>query len=120
LRAHGALWDHYGLYVGRGRVVHNIPVRGVEVVTLGKFARGRPLRVVAASTPGTRMQRVRRALRGVGRAYDAVKHNCEHFISEVLWGPLASSSPQLRMVGVALGLALAGVLETRMRKKRPR
>jgi hypothetical protein len=78
---------HHGIYVGEGKVVHyaglcrGIHAGPVEEVTLSRFARGRPVRIVSDSVPNFDPQEtVRRARSRLGEdRYRLLTNNCEHF-----------------------------------------
>ncbi|RDK02799.1 lecithin retinol acyltransferase family protein [Paraburkholderia lacunae] len=87
-------YEHHGIYVGNGRVVHysgfaNAAHRGpVEEVELARFAAGHPLSV--RTTPCARYQgdeAVRRARSRLGEnRYRLLTNNCEHFCAWCLLG----------------------------------
>ncbi|EIF35029.1 NC domain protein [Burkholderia sp. Ch1-1] len=87
-------YEHHGIYVGNGRVVHyagfaSSAHRGpVEEVELEQFAAGHPLSI--RSTPSARYvgdEAVRRARSRLGENhYRLLTNNCEHFCSWCLLG----------------------------------
>ncbi|HYS68302.1 MAG TPA: lecithin retinol acyltransferase family protein [Paraburkholderia sp.] len=87
-------YEHHGIYVGNGRVVHyagfaSSTQRGpVEEVELERFAAGHPLTVRAA--PSARYvgdEAVRRARSRLGENhYRLLTNNCEHFCAWCLLG----------------------------------
>jgi hypothetical protein len=87
-------YEHHGIYVGNGRVVHyagfaRSAQRGpVEEVELARFAAGQPLSV--RSTPRARYvgdEAVRRARSRLGENhYRLLTNNCEHFCAWCLHG----------------------------------
>lgn len=78
--------------------------RGVREEPLSSFARGRPFRIHKKMSDLPEHEVTARARRMIGRRYDAVRFNCEHFV-RVAHGR-KPSSPQLH---TALALA-AGAL----------
>ncbi|QQC66408.1 lecithin retinol acyltransferase family protein [Paraburkholderia ginsengisoli] len=87
-------YEHHGIYVGNGRVVHyagfaSSAQRGpVEEVELARFAAGQPLSI--RSTPSARYagdEAVRRARSRLGEnRYRLLTNNCEHFCAWCLLG----------------------------------
>ena len=87
-------YEHHGIYVGNGRVVHYAGFAGsvhrgpVEEVGLDRFAAGHRLSVRA--TPHARYigdEAVRRARSRLGENhYRLLTNNCEHFCAWVLLG----------------------------------
>jgi hypothetical protein len=87
-------YEHHGIYVGNGRVVHYAGFAGsahrgpVEEVDLARFAAGRPLSI--RSTPSARYvgdEAVRRARSRLGEnRYRLLTNNCEHFCAWCLLG----------------------------------
>jgi hypothetical protein len=87
-------YEHHGIYVGNGRVVHYAGFAGsvhrgpVEEVDLDRFAAGHPLSIRA--TPRARYvgdEAVRRARSRLGENhYRLLTNNCEHFCAWVLLG----------------------------------
>ncbi|HZZ13662.1 MAG TPA: lecithin retinol acyltransferase family protein [Paraburkholderia sp.] len=87
-------YEHHGIYVGNGRVVHyagfaTSSQRGpVEEVELERFAAGHPLTIRA--TPCARYigeEAVRRARSRLGEnQYRLLTNNCEHFCAWCLLG----------------------------------
>jgi hypothetical protein len=88
-------YEHHGIYVGNGRVVHYAGFAGttrrggpVEEVELSRFAAGHPLSIRAA--PSARYagdEAVRRARSRLGEnRYRLLTNNCEHFCAWCLLG----------------------------------
>ncbi|CAB3733292.1 lecithin retinol acyltransferase family protein [Paraburkholderia rhynchosiae] len=87
-------YEHHGIYVGNGRVVHYAGFAGsahrgpVEEVELDRFAAGHPLSIRA--TPCARYigeEAVCRARSRLGEnRYRLLTNNCEHFCAWVLLG----------------------------------
>jgi hypothetical protein len=90
---------HPGIFVGdRGRgffeVVHNTPRKGgVVCESLETFAEGKTISVISHTPADLASAYVERGLSLVGRRYDLLSFNCEHFVSWVRSGSL--ESPQL-------------------------
>jgi hypothetical protein len=87
-------YEHHGIYVGNGRVVHYAGFAGsahrgpVEEVELTRFAAGHALSI--RSTPSARYagdEAVRRARSRLGEnRYRLLTNNCEHFCAWCLLG----------------------------------
>ena len=118
------VWDergffHYGIVVQSHPlntviVAHNSKDRGVELARLEAFSGGGcvVLESRVAGGPETRREVVARALTYVGKGYDLLNFNCEHYASLVQSG--RPSSPQLAAIGfAALAVAAIVVLSTR-------
>lgn len=93
---------HHGIYLGAHQVVHysglcaGFHAGPVEVLTLQRFASGKPIRVKSTQQVGfEREEVVRRALSRVGEnQYRLLTNNCEHFCNWCLYGE--SRSDQVR------------------------
>ncbi|MBI3137735.1 MAG: lecithin retinol acyltransferase family protein [Sphingobacteriales bacterium] len=107
-------WDiiqHHALYIGYDHqgihwIIHNNVQTGVSLITVDDFfTQVHKVNKIMRFT-GTNTERkalVQRALIRIGKPYDLINYNCEHFISEVKTG--SASSPQVKS-----GLAFAGIL----------
>lgn len=108
------LYFHHGLYVGHGRVIHNIGraygLRGgvVEEASLEGFARGRGIWVRDTTLAGFTVEEViKRARARLGeQAYHFVRNNCEHFCEWCLRGQHRSN--QIEAWRTRPGRALRG------------
>lgn len=100
--------DHYGLYVGYGKVIDNHPERGVCLISVESFLSGRKLVRIARfeGNPNERNQVVQRANSMLGLNYHLTDFNCEHFVNEV-WG--AGRSSQQLATAVVLILFSAAI-----------
>jgi hypothetical protein len=98
-------YDHHGVYVGRGQVVHYSGLSGfwqcgpVEEVSLSRFVGGHPVRIVphpeSASSPE---EIVRRARSRLGEDdYRLLTNNCEHFCNWCLSGISRSAQVERRL-----------------------
>jgi|ERR1022692_911295 hypothetical protein len=87
-------YNHHGVYVGRGRVVHYSGISGfwqcgpVEEVSLARFVNGHPVRIVDHFEPHYSPEEiVRRARSRLGENdYRLLTNNCEHFCNWSLTG----------------------------------
>jgi Lecithin retinol acyltransferase len=110
---------HHGIYVGDDKVVHygalvyDIIRKPIEEVSLGQFAEGRPLFVVAHADDTLAADRViTRARSRLGEArYRLLTNNCEHFVEWCLHNQhrsyqveLALAFPRLMAESIQAGL----------------
>lgn len=108
IQASRGIYNHVGIYVGPtwdGRdVIHNAKGGCVELISLSEFANGAPVyrRIAAPDDYFQQQAIVERAMSLIGKKYDLIKFNCEHFATLAQTGRAAS--PQLA------GLALLGIL----------
>lgn len=111
------LYNHHGLYVGNGRVIHYAGLarglqRGpVEIVSLERFARGHGIRVRYGAPRFDRSEVVERACSRLGeRCYRILTNNCEHFCEWALRGE--SRSPQVERLRARPRAALSAARQT--------
>ena len=98
-------YDHHGVYVGRGRVVHYSGLSEfwqcgpVEEVSLSRFVNGHPVRVVDHDeSPYSPDEIVRRARSRLGENdYRLLTNNCEHFCNWCLSGVSRSAQVEKRL-----------------------
>lgn len=114
IRVHGELgFHHHGIYVGpRGPsgedVVRNAKGGYVASVHFDDFADGREVEVAQRRAGSWEEQEaiVRRAFSLIGRQYDLINFNCEHFANYATAGVLRSETVTalftLGLVGAAL------------------
>jgi Lecithin retinol acyltransferase len=108
-------YQHHGVYVGQGRVVHYSGLSGfwqcgpVEEVPLSRFANGRPVRVVNHLEPHhSPEETVRRARSRLGESdYRLLTNNCEHYCNWCLSGDSRSDQVEGRL---QLPLRILGAL----------
>jgi hypothetical protein len=121
------LYDHHGIYVGDGRVVHYAGLADgwesgpVEEVSLEQFANGDP---VVASTHFSRFsgaEIVARARSRLGEnLYDLFRNNCEHFSQWCVTGRRRSwqvwkwASLPSRVLGACIDLLYLVTLSARL------
>ncbi|SOE95148.1 Lecithin retinol acyltransferase [Burkholderia sp. D7] len=121
-------YEHHGIYVGNGRVVHYAGFgrsmhRGpIEETTLERFAAGREVRVrVHPTAMFTGQDAVRRVRSRLGEDhYRLLSNNCEHLCAWALFGENRSSQVEacLSHPGLACRVAIAmlkGWIEARGR-----
>jgi hypothetical protein len=98
-------YNHHGVYVGHGRVVHYSGLSGfwqcgpVEEVSLFQFIDGHPARIVPhPESPFPPDEIVRRARSRLGEDdYRLFSNNCEHFCNWCLSGISRSAQVERRM-----------------------
>ncbi len=78
------VYEHHGIYVGSGQVIHFTVEDGEVVETgLGSFSDGSEIRIKRqASDPEEAVRRARNRIGETG--YNLVTNNCEHFINECI------------------------------------
>ncbi len=100
--------EHAGIYLGKGRVLHNSPDGNVQICAMEDYANGKPVKIVLSNLSEEKKSELfNKAERLVKKAkkYGVLDNNCEHLASSILHGK--SSSEQLQ--GAGLG-AIAGLL----------
>jgi hypothetical protein len=98
-------YNHHGVYVGRGRVVHYSGLSGfwqcgpVEDVSLSRFVNGHSLRIVDhLQSRYSPEEIVRRARSRLGENdYRLLTNNCEHFCNWCLSGVNRSAQVERRL-----------------------
>jgi hypothetical protein len=97
-------YNHHGVYVGHGCVVHYSGLSGfrqcgpVEEVSLSRFAAGHPVKLVDHDRSMYSAQEiVRRARSRIGENdYRLLTNNCEHFCNWCLYGVSRSAQVERR------------------------
>lgn len=115
LRVRRLLYDHHGIYVGNGAVVHYADPDGgktnpsVRCDTLERFAIGDQIEVVPHANSLPSWIVVQRALGLVGRKnYSMTAENCEHIAT---WSKSGVATSFQVAAGIAIGACvLMGVL----------
>ncbi|MEP3055827.1 lecithin retinol acyltransferase family protein [Ascidiaceihabitans sp.] len=78
---------HYGIYIGNNQVIHASPSCGkVCKISLEKFKIGKAIQVHTSPSRYSPPQIVMRAKSRLGRTYNLIDANCEHFKNEVVHG----------------------------------
>ena len=101
---------HHAIYLGRDFrgtewIVENFKGYGIRLVTAAvHFSRGNQVSRIErfSGTPQQRKAAVQWALQQVGRRYDLVHFNCEHFAEQVQTG--RPRSRQVERVGMGLAI----------------
>ncbi|MBR9873182.1 MAG: hypothetical protein GYB23_02825 [Vibrionaceae bacterium] len=104
------LVEHAGIYLGKGRVLHNSPDGNVEICTLEEYANGKPIKVVLSHLCEEKKNELfnqAEQLIKKARKYGVLDNNCEHLASTVLHGKPSSEQLQGAGVGAVAGLLLA-------------
>lgn len=115
IRAKGPLSTHHGIYVG---IYNGLPMvaenqigHGVRYVSLETFMSGNPLREIRRFS-GTQEQRqaiIPRINRLLGKSYDLLNFNCEHFAELIQNNRTHSRQVNNALMGVALLVALFSI-----------
>ncbi|MGL4985866.1 MAG: lecithin retinol acyltransferase family protein [Treponemataceae bacterium] len=115
-------YTHYGVYVGKGRVVHFAgdqnneldPQSGfIQQASIDDFLNNGKIQIEQRSTQGySRLQTVERALSKVGTAkgeYNLIFNNCEHFANWCKYGTKKSAQVDRAVIGVS-AIALVSMI----------
>ena len=106
---------HHGIYVGRGMVVHYAGLSRflhsgpVEEVTMTRFSKGRPVRIIECSESKYSPQEiVRRARSRLGENdYQVLRNNCEHFCNWCISGRSHSMQVESPLASTLRALVIA-------------
>ncbi|NOJ17260.1 lecithin retinol acyltransferase family protein [Vibrio jasicida] len=104
------LVEHAGIYLGKGRVLHNSPDGNVEICALEEYANGKPVKVVLSHFSEDKKNKLfsqAEQLIKKARKYGVLDNNCEHLASTVLHGKPSSEQLQAAGLGAVAGLLLA-------------
>jgi hypothetical protein len=106
--------QHFGIWDARRRCVIHNALPCVQVTTWELFANG-PVYIARRAKPGWAEFVVSRARAMIGREYNLLTNNCEHFVSLAAEG--VAQSPQLQR---AMGIALVGLIGWRAISNAPK
>jgi len=106
---------HHGIYVGAGMVVHYAGLSRflhsgpVEEVTIARFSRGRPVRIIESSESRySPPEIVRRARSRLGENdYQVLRNNCEHFCNWCISGRSYSTQVESTLASILRALVIA-------------
>lgn len=109
VRGKGILSKHHGIYVGYERGLHWVAENqagvGVRVITYEDFLNGNPLHRVEPFY-GNHQILLSNIQNLIGKPYDLLTYNCEHFVHEAYTGV-----PESKQINNILGgLAFAAIL----------
>ena len=111
------IFKHFGIFIGlwNGQyiVAENNPKSGVKYITLNQFLSGKPLQGIEyfKGTESERQQIIPYINSIIGRNYDLVNYNCEHFANEVQTGK--AHSKQVKIFGLVSGIAITYLLTSK-------
>ena len=102
--------QHYALYIGYGEhgtdwIIHNDFKIGVSLVTAVDFFSNCPQVNKINRFIGTNYERrklVERALKNIGKPYNMINYNCEHFLTEIKTEVAISRQVETALVGLGL------------------
>jgi len=103
------VFEHHGIYVGSGQVIHFTAEDGKVVETgLGSFSDGSEIRIKRqASDPEEAVRRARNRIGETG--YNLATNNCEHFVNECIDGRKTSNQTSRQIhVSAHAGALMAG------------
>ncbi|UAB69239.1 C40 family peptidase [Vibrio sp. SCSIO 43132] len=102
--------EHAGIYLGKGRVLHNSPDGNVQVCTIEAYADGKPIKVVLSHLSEEKKNQLfnqAEQLLKKAKKYGVLDNNCEHLVSSVLYGKPSSEQLQAAGLGAVAGLLFA-------------
>lgn len=102
--------QHHALYLGFDEnktdwIIHNTAGFGVSLITADEFFKICPHINEIRRFIGTNQERkllVQRALMKIGKPYDFISYNCEHFISDVKTGKPVSKQVEGALIVILL------------------
>lgn len=110
--------QHHALYIGfdhngTGLMIHNDINRGVSLISVDDFFA--VVLKVNKIIPfqGTNAERktlVRRSLTRIGRPYDLINYNCEHFITDIKSGKASSRQVENAFVGLLVAVFVGAII----------
>lgn len=104
------LVEHAGIYLDKGKVLHNSPSGNVEICVLEEYANGKPVKVVLSHLSEDKKNELfnqAEQLIKKARKYGVLDNNCEHLASTLLHGKPSSEQLQGADLGAVAGLLLA-------------
>jgi hypothetical protein len=104
------LVEHAGIYLGKGKVLHNSPSGNVEICALEEYANGKPVKVVLSHLSEDKKNELLNQAEQLikkARKYGVLDNNCEHLASTVLHDKPSSEQLQGASLGAVAGLLLA-------------
>ncbi|MBF4222625.1 C40 family peptidase [Vibrio anguillarum] len=104
------LVEHAGIYLGKGKVLHNSPSGNVEICALEEYANGKLVKVVLSHLSEDKKNKLfnqAEQLIKKARKYRVLDNNCEHLASTVLHDKPSSEQLQGASLGAVAGLLLA-------------
>ncbi|PTQ17928.1 lecithin retinol acyltransferase family protein [Vibrio splendidus] len=110
------LVEHAGIYLGKGRVLHNSPDGNVEICALEEYANRKPVKVILSHLSEEKKSVLfnqAELLIKKAKKYGVLDNNCEHLASSLLYGKPSSEQLQGAGVGVVAGLLLASCNQSR-------
>lgn len=98
---------HFGIYIGSGNIIDNSPSLGrVSIRSLRDFSPASKINVLKHQSKYTGFEIVERAMQRLGRPYNILTQNCEHFVTDVILGRPSSKQINTLIVTALLGLGI--------------
>lgn len=115
------LTKHHAIYLGHDLnnvewIAENHNVFGVRIIDANTYFQNVRRISRIDRFQGTLQQRqaiVQKALSLVGKPYNLITYNCEHFVNEVIHGKSESKQILNAFGGLALGLVFVGIFSSR-------
>jgi hypothetical protein len=113
--------QHHALYLGFDEngtdwIIHNTAGVGVSLITADEFFGTRPhineIRKFNGSNKARKLL-VQRALSMIGKPYNFINYNCQHFASEVVTGKPISKQVERAFVGALLLIFIGAVISSK-------
>ena len=110
IRAKG-LFDHMGVFLGNGMVLHNTPDKGVHISSVEVFANGKKLRAhkIPARQRHYVLQNAHRILRSP-QEYSLFFNNCDHTVTSAVEGKAYSNQLLIwGIVALSIGVTVIAI-----------
>lgn len=88
----GIFSQHYAVYLGNEEIAENQVGKGVHIISLAEFLQGEKLNKVKKSNLTlTQQQEVLNRVESLlGKKYNLLTYNCEHFVNQVVYNKIYS------------------------------
>ena len=106
------IFEHTGIYLGQGKVVHTVPETGVNIINYEDFANKQKVNVIHTENLDveTLTSRLEEIFSGDTR-YCLISNNCQHIAHYLIHGSSKSSQLNCTVGGAAVGIFLGLINE---------